>query len=90
MQDKNKKLSWCSKKVPATDEPLNWEKGTPAVDGCLALTLSNSSVNESTFAISDCNVAQYFVCEVSRISGFSSCDENFNGKFVETHGGDGG
>jgi hypothetical protein len=67
MQDKNKKLSWCSKKVPATDEPLNWASSQPAVDGCLSLTLSNSSVNQSTFALSDCNVAQYFVCEVRRI-----------------------
>jgi hypothetical protein len=72
MQDKNKKLSWCSKKGSANNEPLNWASGQPsAVDGCLALTLSNSSVNESTFAISDCGVVQYFVCEVSRISGFS-------------------
>jgi hypothetical protein len=64
MQVKNKNMSWCSKTIFATDELLNWANGQPAVDGCLALTLSNSSVNESTFAISDCNVAQYFVCEV--------------------------
>jgi hypothetical protein len=64
MQDKNKKLPWCSKKVPATDDPLNWASSQPAVDGCLSLTLSNSSVNQSTFALSDCNVAQYFICEV--------------------------
>jgi hypothetical protein len=72
IQDKNKKLSWCSKKGLVTDEPLNWASGQPsAVDGCLALTLSNSSVNESTFAISDCSVAQYFVCEVCCILRFS-------------------
>jgi hypothetical protein len=64
MQAKNKKLSWCSKKDISIVEPLNWGSGQPAVDGCLALTLSNSSVNESTFALSDCSVAQYFVCEV--------------------------
>jgi hypothetical protein len=64
IQEKNKKMSWCSKKGSATDDPLNWASGQPAVDGCLALTLSNSSVNESTFALVDCSVAQYFVCEV--------------------------
>jgi hypothetical protein len=65
MQDKNKKFSWCSKKISATEDPLNWASGQPsAFDGCLTLTLSNSSVNESTFALSDCSVAQYFVCEV--------------------------
>jgi hypothetical protein len=74
MREKNKMSSWCSKKGLATDEPLNWASGQPAVDGCLALTLSNSSVNESTFALSDCSVEQYFVCEVFPISGFSRCD----------------
>jgi hypothetical protein len=64
MQDKFNKLTWCSKKGSAIDEPLNWVSGQPAVDGCLALTLSNSSVNESTFSLGDCNVEQYFVCEV--------------------------
>jgi hypothetical protein len=73
MQEKNKKLTWCSKKIPATEEPLNWASGQPAaIDGCLALTLSNSSVNESFFALSDCSVAQYFVCEVCQILSFAS------------------
>jgi hypothetical protein len=61
-------MSWCSRKVAATDEPLNWASGQPtAVDGCLSLTLSNSTVNESSFALSDCNQAQYFVCEVCQL-----------------------
>jgi hypothetical protein len=65
IQDKYKKTSWCSKKFPATDEPLNWAGGQPpAVDGCLTLTLSNSSANLSTFELSNCNVEHYFVCEV--------------------------
>jgi hypothetical protein len=64
MQVKNKKMKWCSKKDFSTYDPLNWASGQPAVDGCLSLILSNSSVNESTFSLSDCNVAQYFVCEV--------------------------
>jgi hypothetical protein len=72
IQDKNKKFSWCSKKFAATDEPLNWASGQPT-DGCLSLTLSNSTVNQSTFALSDCSVAQYFVCEVRRNSGSHFC-----------------
>jgi hypothetical protein len=69
IQDKFKKTSWCSKKVPATNEPLNWAGGQPpAVDGCLTLTLSNSSANLSTFELSNCNVEHYFVCEVCRES----------------------
>jgi hypothetical protein len=62
--DKSKTLSWCSKKGAADAASINWASGQPAGDGCLTLTLSNVTVNDSTFALNDCTTANYFVCEV--------------------------
>jgi hypothetical protein len=64
IQDKRKVVSWCSKKFAAENGPINWSAGQMPSTGCIALALSNSTVNESTFAVGDCKVAQYFVCEV--------------------------
>jgi hypothetical protein len=62
------KLVWCSeKKTPVYTGPINWASGQPAsaTDACVGLSLSNSSVTESTFALADCATAKYFVCEVN-------------------------
>jgi hypothetical protein len=67
IQDKSKTLSWCSKKAASDAGSMNWASGQSAVDGCLTLTLSNVTVNDSTFALSDCAAANYFVCEVCAI-----------------------
>jgi hypothetical protein len=65
IQDISKTVSWCSKKSAADVNTINWASGQTAADGCLAITLSNSTVNASTISLSDCSIAQYFVCEVS-------------------------
>jgi hypothetical protein len=63
MQDKSKVVSWCSKKGASSNDPINWASGQSAADGCMAIKLSNSSVNESTFSLLGCSTSQYFVCE---------------------------
>jgi hypothetical protein len=64
MQDKSKRVSWCLKKGSSSNDPINWASGQLAADGCMAITLSNSSVNASTLTLLDCTTPQYFVCEV--------------------------
>lgn len=64
MRDKNKIESWCSKKAPAENWPINWASGQMLNEGCISLILSNNNLTESTFTLNDCATAQNFVCEV--------------------------
>jgi hypothetical protein len=66
IQDNKKSVSWCTKKGPAENFPMNWATDQMMNGGCISLILSNTSFAESTFTPRDCATVQNFVCEVRR------------------------
>jgi glutaredoxin-related protein len=64
MRDKSKSVSWCTKKGPAENGPMNWASNQLLNEGCISLTFSNINVTDSKYTLMDCATVQNFVCEV--------------------------
>jgi hypothetical protein len=59
---------WCAEQKAFHHEQVNWKSGQPeseSTDGdCVFVNYSSKSVNESTFALSNCTEKKNFGCEV--------------------------
>lgn len=58
---------WCAGMTDLKHEDVNWKNGKHnSADGdCAFLQFSNSSANESVYALGKCDEKRYFVSEVS-------------------------
>jgi Lectin C-type domain len=59
-------LKWCNGKTSVNLQETNWKGGKPVLaDGnCVFVQFSNSTANQTTFSLGDCDQKKKFLCEV--------------------------